>query len=173
MQQQSKRTCVLSTQGFGCTHGLIEGSSSEGVPEECGQSCCLQGTESRRHYQPSMSAYLLPFPSSSHSSSPFERITGLSSYCICGQTLLPHRLHLWVPLCWLAVYLLLCCGSLSCLQAPFAMWSNLPTFQQRMNMLGILVYCAVSFPFPLDSPSCGCRISCKSEERQKERLKPP
>lgn len=59
-----------------------------------------------------------PFPSSSHSSSPFERITGLSSYCICGQTLLPHRLHLWVPLpeklCWLAVYLLLCCGSLSC-----------------------------------------------------------
>ena len=124
-----------------------------------------------------MSAYLLPFPSSSHSSSPFERITGLSSYCICGQTLLPHRLHLWVPLpeklCWLAVYLLLCCGSLSCLQAPFAMWSNLLTFQQRMNMLGILVYCAVSFPFPLDSPSCGCRISCKSEERQKERLKPP
>ena len=59
------------------------------------------------------------------------------------------------------------------LQASFAVWSNLPTFGQRMNILGILVYCAVSFPFTLDSPSCGCRISCKSEERQKERLKPP
>lgn len=140
------------------------GSSSEGVPEDCGPSCCLQGAESRRHFLSALCVSLLPFPfpSPSHSSSPFERVTGpvspalvaspsLTAFTfLCRKGCAGERGSPPPSLLWQSVFL----------RAPFAVWASLPAFGQRNEYLGHPGIQGCFFPFYPRPPSCGCLISC-------------
>ena len=151
------------------------GSSSEGVPEDCGPSCCLQGAtrESRRHFLSALCVCRrpFPFPSPSHSSSPLESVTGpvspatalVASPSLTACTFLcqkggagergsPPPSLLWQPVL---------------LRAPFAVWANLPTFGQRNEYLGHPGIQGCFFPLSPRPPSCGCLISCRSKGRDK------
>ena len=122
------------------------GSSSEGVPEDCGPSCCLQGAESRRHFLSALCVSLLPFPfpSPSHSSSPFGRVTGPVSPALVASPSLTAFTFLCRKGCAGEQGSLSSCG-LHSLCGPVYLLSDRGT-----NILGILVYRAVSFPFTPD-----------------------
>lgn len=105
------------------------GSSSEGVPEDCGPSCCLQGAtrESRRHFLSALCVCLrpFPFPSPSHSSSPLESVTGpvspatalVASPSLTACTFLCQKGGCWragQPASFSAVAACLAAGSIRC-----------------------------------------------------------
>ena len=86
----SRKRCVVSTWGYGCTPGSVNGLSKWGVPEVCGQSSCqTPGADSRRHFPSVFLVYIgpFPFPPPSHCGFSSERAMHPSCCRMCGQTL--------------------------------------------------------------------------------------